>query len=166
MSKSIPTVLNLSDLQVKRRLMQKVSMLSGLYEVTLKPRKLTRTLNQNRYYWAAVVSVFAQWLRDEWGDNTITSEQAHELLKKRILGSRVIVDKTTGEELELPATTRTLDTKEFGEYVDACAAWLAEFCGIVVLPPELFYEQREVKAPPLKNALKESIKIVRERKSG
>lgn len=165
MNKTAPTVLNLSDLAVKRRLMQKISMLSGLYEVTLKPRKLSRTLNQNSYYWAAVVAPFTEWLCENYGE-TIKPEQSHEMLKRRILGAREITDTTTGEILELPATTRTLDTKEFNEYIESCAEFLASFCGVVVLPPELFYEQRDAKAPSLKKQLKQSIKVVRQRKSG
>lgn len=128
-------VLNMSDMPTKRKLMSMIGKMTGLWEVSIKKRTLTRTLTQNGYYFVAVVTPFAEWIKEEWGDSDVSVEQAHEVLKEKILGKR----KVGG--IEIPRSTRTLDTKEFGEYVDKCAAWLAEFCGIVVVPSELFYEQ-------------------------
>ena len=80
------TIVNLSDASVKRRLMVQISKLTGLHEVKIKPRKRTRTLDQNSYYFVAVVQPFRDWLRDEYGDLQISSEQAHEMLKVKMLG--------------------------------------------------------------------------------
>ena len=62
------------------------------------------------------------------------------MLKHKILGTKEIVDKDTGEVLEIPPTSRDLDVGEFAEFIEGCARWLAEFTGIVVIPSELFYE--------------------------
>lgn len=145
MSEPLKQVINFDSLQTKRRFMQKVQTMSGLWEVSMKPRKLVRSLNQNAYYWAAVVAPFTEWLRDEWGDNSVQPEQAHELLKTKILGTRELVNKKTGEVIEITQSSKTLDTHEFGEFIDNAAAWLAEFTGIVVLSPDLFWEQPEKK---------------------
>lgn len=131
-SKEPPLVLNMDDPEVKRRLMLQISTLRGLWELNLRPRKLVRNLQQNKYYWVAVVTPFRDWLREAYGDSWITAEQAHEMLKERILGGREISLGT------LPPTTTTLNTAQFAEYVDKAAAWLAEFCNIVIIPSDLF----------------------------
>lgn len=135
-------LLNLSDLAEKRKLMQHIGTLNGLYEVTLKERKRTRSLDQNRYYWGAFIAPFTAWLRAEWGDPAITTEQAHDELKRAILGVRTKVNERTGEVMELMPSSRVLDTTEFSEYLEKCAELLARMCGIVVLPAEHFYEKQ------------------------
>src|SRR5688572_9516699 len=99
--KEPPLVLNFDSVQTKRRFMQKVQLLKGLQEVSIRPRKVTRSLNANSYYWVAVVQPFTEWLRDEWGDPSITTEQAHIELKKAVLGVKEKVNTNTGEVMEL-----------------------------------------------------------------
>jgi hypothetical protein len=132
----------MDDLKAKRDLMTKIGTLKGLWEVSLKPRKLTRSLNQNAYYWSAYIVPFTEWLRAEWGDRSIETEQAHIELKKAVMGVREKVNERTGEVMELVPPSRTLDTGEFSVYLDGAAKFLAETCGIVVLPSELFFEQK------------------------
>lgn len=132
-----PLVLDLSDVESKRRLMSKIGSMQGLWEVTLKPRVAQRTLNQNSYYWSAFVHPFAEWLSEQWGE-TITTDQAHYELRKAVLGFREKVNERTGEVMELIPSSRKLDTKEFTEFLDKAAEFLARFCGIVVLPSDLF----------------------------
>jgi hypothetical protein len=143
MAETLKQVVNMDNLSVKRRFMQKVQTMNGLWEISMKPRKLTRSLSQNAYYFAAVVSPFCDWLRSEWGDSTVTLEQAHEVLKQKILGTKELTNKETGEVIEITQSSKALDTREFGEFIEKAAAWLAEFTGIVVLPSEMFYEEKE-----------------------
>jgi hypothetical protein len=135
-TKEPPLVLNFDDIEVKRRVIQKITLLKGLWEFDLKPRRFVRTPLQNRYYWIGVVIPFREWLREAYGDSWITAEQAHEMLKARLLPSR------DGEIGDLPPSTTQLSTAEFAKYVDDAAAFLAEFCGVVVIPPEIFYQQQ------------------------
>jgi hypothetical protein len=133
-------VVNMDDVPTKRRFMQKVQTMSGLWEIQMKPRKFTRSLNQNGYYFAAFVPVFTEWLRDEWGDPSITTEQAHIELKKAVLGVRTKVSEQTGEVMELIPTTHDMDSYDFSNYLDKAAEFLARACGIVVLTPEMYFE--------------------------
>lgn len=142
MSETLKQVLNFDNLGTKRNFMQKVQTMSGLWEISMKPRRFTRSLSQNAYYWAAVVTPFTEWLRAEWGDNSIQVEQAHELLKTKILGTKELVNKQTGEEIQITRSSKMLDTHEFGEFIEQAAAWLAEFTGIVVLPSEMYFEEK------------------------
>lgn len=132
-------VLDLSDVAVKRRLMSKVSSLQGLYEVTLKPRKKTRSLNANRYYFQCVVTPFMHWLREAEGDPSIDREQAHVALKGAVLGVRTVTNRQTGEAVEIPPASRTMKSNEFANYIEGAAKFLAEFACIVVLTPEQFH---------------------------
>lgn len=159
MSETLKQVVNMDDTPTKRRFMQAVQRMGGLWEISMKPRKYTRSLSQNSYYWAAVVTPFTDWLRNEWGDSNVQVEQAHELLKTKILGTRELVNKQTGELLEITRSSKMLDTTEFGEFVDNAAAWLAEFTGIVVLPPDLFNdkENRKVLKYKPKDQLREQL---------
>lgn len=144
--KEPPLVVNLDNVESKRRLMQKIQKLRGLHEVSITPRKKTRSLNANSYYWVAVVQPFTEWLQDEWGDKSITSEQAHALLKLKVLGAKEKVIESTGEVIELIPTTHDMDKTDFAIYLDSAAKWLAEFCGIVVLSSDLFWESKERRA--------------------
>lgn len=144
--KEPPLVVNLDDIKVKRRLMSKIGTMKGLWEVSLRPRKKTRSLNANAYYWSAYVHPWTEWMRDEWGDPTITTEQAHIELKKAVLGTKELIKKDTGDVIELVPTTHDMDKDDFGIYLDKAAEFLASFAGIVVLPSEMFFEDRERRA--------------------
>lgn len=134
MSKEAIEIWNLSEASEKHRLMRQISGLKpGLYSVSIKPKRKTRTLDQNAYYFVAVVTPFAEWLREQYGDPHIDNEQAHEMLAVKVLGLQHGV---------LVPRTRTLNTKEFSDYIENAAAWLAEFAEIIVIPSDLFYEMK------------------------
>lgn len=117
--------------------------MSGLWDISMTPRKLTRSLNANAYYWAAVVAPFTEWLREQWGDPTISTEQAHIELKRAVLGVREKVNKVTGEVMELTPTTHDMDQEEFGLFIENASVFLEKFANILVLPPEMFLEKRK-----------------------
>lgn len=144
--KEPPQVLNFDSVETKRRFMQKIQKLKGLQEVSIHPRKKTRSLNANAYYWAAYVAPFTEWLQDEWGDPTITTEQAHGLLKIKVLGPKEKMLEDTGELIELIPTTHDMDKDEFAIYLDKAKEWLREFAGILVLDSDLFWESKERRA--------------------
>lgn len=141
MKEEPPPIWNLSNPAEKQRLLLQISRLSGLQEVRIRPRKRTRTLNQNSYYWVAVVGPFTEWLREQYGDPLINAEQAHEMLKVKILGVEQKIMEN-GEILTLIPRSKTLNTDHFAAYIEKCAEWLSEFCEIVVIPSELFWESK------------------------
>lgn len=137
--------LNLDDASVKRGLMIEIGALRGLWDVELKQRKLTRSLDQNSFWFVGVVTPFREWLRENYGDPTIDLEQAHEMLKWKILGPKELVDKETGEILRLPPRSKTLTTAEFADMIERASDWLASFCGIIVIPSDMFYAVSETR---------------------
>lgn len=140
--KEEPRVVNFDDVGAKLRFLQAVKKLKGLQEVSIRPRKKTRSLNANAYYWAAFIPDWTDWLREQYGDPTITTEQAHQLLKVRVLGPKEkILD--TGEVLEIIPETHSMDQVEFGIYLDKAKEFLQAFAQIIVLDSDLFWESKE-----------------------
>ena len=109
------------------------TFLAGLYEVLIKPKRRTRSLNQNSYYFSAVVEPFRQWLIENWGEN-VTKDQAHETLKLALL------ERSDAGGIELMPSTRNLDTAAFSEYLESAIQFLATKCDICVIPAEIYYE--------------------------
>lgn len=81
--------------------------------LTLKQWRATRSGNQNRYYWGAVLKEFG----DYTGHHT---EELHEALKLRFLA----IDPEA--ELVVARSTTELNTQEFAEYVDRVIQLAAE----------------------------------------
>lgn len=133
-------VINLALTSEKKKLMAHIGSLPpGLYDVLIKPRKKVRSLQANRYYFAAVCQPFCEWLRREWGDPSITIDDAHDILKAKVLGWDERIIEQTGEVVKRLPRSKDLDKWDFNNYIDKAAAWLAEL-GIVVIPSELFWE--------------------------
>lgn len=131
---AIKTIIDCDVPDNKRRLMSQIGTLSGLYRVDMEPARNVRSNRQNAYYWAAIVSAFAQFLTEQ--DYDITGpDEAHEFLKARFLAVTVTC-RTTGEVIgRRVRSTTELDTAQFSEYCERCRAWLAEFFHIVVPDP-------------------------------
>lgn len=132
---SIKLPLNLSVLDNKRRLVSQIGILDGWYDVSLMPRRPTRSLRQNAWYFSCIAAALAQYLSDQDYDVT-TTDQAHELLKARFL-KVAVTNKRTGEVLQNRVRSTTeLTTEEFSDYCERCRTWLADFFGIIVPDPD------------------------------
>lgn len=144
MAKREFNVVNMDVLSEKRQLMSAIQLARGPWEVSMRQIKPRRSLDQNGYYFAAFVGPWLLWLREASGEPWISKEQAHEALKKHVLGTKPIVNKETGEVIDhMIPDSRFMDMKEFSEYLDRAAEFLASFCGIVVLSSELYFEAPE-----------------------
>lgn len=115
----------------------------GAIRIEIMEHRPRRTDRQNRYYWPCFVQPLADFLREQ-GDLT-EDEEAHELIKAKFL-RKTIVNKKTGEVMEYVGSTTDLTTKEFNEYLDRVAFWLADMFGIVVPDPNVYHEREEKNA--------------------
>lgn len=165
MARAETVTLDFNDMAVKRQFMSHVGTLKGLYDITLKERKRTRSLDANKYYWAAYIPFWHEWLKEASGEPWITKEQAHEALVTRILGTKPIVNRETGEVIdEVRPRTSEMNTAEFAQYLDRAAEFMASFCGIAVTPAESFYESEKPKRT-LTEQLEDSLTEVQRRKA-
>lgn len=134
----VQAVRDLSDEQAKARLINHVRTLRGRWRIDLTQYRPRRSDRQNRYYWPCLVQPFAAWLKEQ--GNEYTTDDAHEILKHKFL-RREHIDRRTGEVMTFTQSTAKLDTSEFNEYLDRCAAWLADFTGIEVPDPQPYHER-------------------------
>ncbi len=134
-------VIDCSDKPRLQMFLGQVRLLEGQHRFSVKKYRAKRSDRQNRFYWPVFVQPFYEWLKDAGFDEVRTADDAHEMLKYRFL-TVDIIDKSTGESIGTTVrSTATLDTKEFNEYLDRCAQFLAEFCGIVVPEPRVYHER-------------------------
>jgi hypothetical protein len=102
-----------------------LSSLHGDVQITVERRKHQRGHKQNAYYWGVVVKLVAE----EIG---ILPEEAHDMMKERFL--KVPVEHN-GKRLAYVRSTTSLDTQEFGEYVEAAKRWASQELGIYIPEP-------------------------------
>lgn len=132
---TIKTTIDFSDLGQKKKLLSQIGTLNGFYEIEIQPRRKLRSHEANRYYWGFVVAPFAEFLSEQ-DVCRVSSEEAHVILKVKILGPVVIANPLTGEVVgEVPANTHDMTTAQFHDYVERCRVWLADFFGIITLDP-------------------------------
>ena len=94
--------------------------------------KPKRSSPANRYYWGVVVELIYLALKESGWE--VTREGTHELLRVRFLSE----DRPIGNDGEFVTrvkSTTELDSKEFGEYVEACKRFAAEYLNVVVPEP-------------------------------
>ncbi len=124
-------VVNFDDADIKAGFVAKVMMLMGLYKVSIVRHRPTRSNQQNAWYWSCVLPTVVQGIADTHGES-ITSFQAHEAMKNCFLSKRI------GDflvPLQPRATTTTLTTKEFSDYIENISKLCAEYFGLVVPSP-------------------------------
>jgi hypothetical protein len=119
-------VFNFSSEADKGRLYQLLRRLRGAQRVEIKRYRKPRSNNANAYYWGVVIPHVTEGIGEAWGEG-ITHEETHEFLKAKFL-SRPVVDRVTGEKKgDTVGSTSRLDTEAFGEYVNRCVAFAAEY---------------------------------------
>lgn len=143
--------LDCSDAEKKARAVREfaafVGKATGVYEFDGEPKKNTRSLQQNKWYWGVIVQLFYEFLRDQ--DYEITSpDAAHGFIAAKLLREELI-NPATGEVIgrRIRSTTE-LSTAEFSDYCERARAWLADFFGIVCPDPDPAWsrQSREVEA--------------------
>lgn len=108
----------------------------GEYFVTVKDYR-KRSLSQNAYYWKVCVEYVRRGLYDIGYDEagTLKPEEVHEIIKTALLPAKRIVNKQTGEILELPGSTTELSIVGFNEFLEAVIKWAAEYLSVSIPSP-------------------------------
>lgn len=119
-----------------RRIRKEVAQFAGKeIELTIRRKRKRRSDPQNRYYFGVVVEMVRLGLEGTTGE-TFNADEAHEFLKSRFL-EVLIIDKETGEEIgRMPGSTKKLTVQEFGEYIEKCCRFAAEYLGVNVPLPQ------------------------------
>lgn len=131
-------LIDLSNQEQRWRLISHLQTLRGMHRIEILRHRPRRTDRQNRYYWPGFVTPFASWLTEQYGEE-VSADEAHEHLKG-VFNSRELMDRQTGIKTKFVQSTTKLSTVEFNQYLDRCAQFLADFCGIVVPEPNVYHE--------------------------
>ena len=101
----------------KRQLIEHLKSLGDNYVVTVKKKKNTRSMNQNKYYWSAIVQPLAR----EIG---YTIDEMHDTLKIKFSSKWSQVEyKDKLIPLHSTKSTTVMNTKEFEEYMEQIRIW-------------------------------------------
>lgn len=90
--------------------------------IAISEHRAQRTPEQNKLLWA---------IYTEMAESTgHTPAELHEAMKKKFLIPQVV--KVGKDEIQVPGSSRKLDTKEFSQFVERVAQFASEELGIVV----------------------------------
>jgi hypothetical protein len=99
--------------------------------LTVKVKRKDRSTPQNAYYWGVVVPIVMDAI-NKYG-NEYDAMDTHEFLKGRF--NTKAVDVNEGYSLQIPQSTASLDTKEFGSYVGQIQQFASMVLGVYVPSP-------------------------------
>jgi hypothetical protein len=101
-------------------------------ELTVKRRRATRSIEQNRYYWGVVVELISE-------HTGYTPDEMHDVLKALFIPKRLALQDGNGvvqNEIVIGGSTRTMNKLEFGDYIESIRRWAAETLDVVIPDPE------------------------------
>lgn len=101
-------------------------------ELTIRPKRKTRSIFQNSYYWGVVVPMVRQGLLDV--GYKVGIEQTHDLLKAKFRQIE-IVNESTGEIIKSIGSTTDMTTADFMDYLASIQQWAVEFLDIQIPDP-------------------------------
>lgn len=118
-------------LNSRQHFIEELRQLEGCDVEVIVKRSRTRSSQQNRYYWGAVIPVVAAGLR-ELGVR-MTAEQTHDLLKYKFCKTEIVTND--GDILTTLGSTTQMDTVEFNIFVEQVQQWAVEYLRVVIPEP-------------------------------
>lgn len=103
-------------------------------ELDLKPRKKTRSLSQNKFYWLCLGFVLDAMYDLGHSRDEIDKESLHEFFLG-MFNYTEIINETTGEVRKIAKKSSTMTTQEFSEYFEHVKRWCAEWLSLVLPEP-------------------------------
>jgi hypothetical protein len=130
-------ILDLGNPDTNRRCRNWIAARKGLYRVGLEPAGDTRTNRQLSYWWPCVVGPFYERLRENEAPNINCEEDAHDLLRGKLLTVPAEIDPRTGEATAW-RTRRTgeLTVEEFGDFMERARDYLLNEYKITTEDPD------------------------------
>lgn len=101
--------------------------------ITIAPKSEFRSLDQNSYYWVAIVNAITDRFND-LGER-FTPDIVHEILKYKFLRVFRYSEKTGQVEVEYIRSSSSLKMYEFAFYIEDCIRYAAEDLELPIEPP-------------------------------
>lgn len=102
--------------------------LDGIYRIEVKKVRKPRSLDQNGWLFGCIYPILLDALL-EAGWEFVSVEQVHEFFKAQMTADKV-VNKHTGEIVEFPCSTATMDTVTFSTYCEKLREYAKEFLNV------------------------------------
>ena len=102
--------------------------LDGIYRIEVKKVRKPRSLDQNGWLFGCIYPILLDALL-EAGWEFVSVEQVHEFFKAQMTADKV-VNKHTGEIIEFPCSTATMDTVTFSTYCEKLREYAKEFLNV------------------------------------
>lgn len=105
----------------------------GTYKIDVRLVRRRRTVDQNGWLWGCIYPLLRQALNAQ-GWEFVTDEQVHEFFKAQMAADHVL-NKHTGEVVEIPRSTKEMDTVTFSTYCDQLRDYGREYLGVEIPDP-------------------------------
>ena len=116
---------------LRRRFQMRLIQLEGKkIHLSVNPRNKRRSLNQNNYYWGAILPMIAN-------QTGMIEEEIHSALSLMFL-------KDESKLLPVITSTASLDKNDFSEYLEKVHDWCISFLNITDWPNPEDYELRGI----------------------
>ena len=109
----------------------------GMYRIGVKRMRKPRSNDQNGWLWGCIYPMLLDALL-EAGWEFVSVEQVHEYFKN-MLAKDSVVNKHTGEIVEFPTSTATMDTLTFSTYCEKLREYGREYLGIEIPDPDKYW---------------------------
>lgn len=117
--------------------------LDGIYRIEVKKVRKPRSNDQNGWLWGCIYPMLLEALNDA-GWEFVTTEQVHEFFKAQMTADKVI-NKHTGEIIQFPGSTATMDTVTFSTYCEKLREYGREFLGVEIPDPDRYWRSTNEK---------------------
>lgn len=111
---------------------------NGKYRLIIEKYRKNKSLPQLGYYYACVLPMFHRAALDAGWEFASTDEL--DMWLKSQFANRELINKNTGEVIEIPALKRDMTTTEFMTFINQVRDHCAEFLGVHIPDPETSLE--------------------------
>ncbi len=118
----------------------------GKYMVEIKLVRNPRSLDQNGWLFGCIYPMLLEALNDAGWEFTDT-DQVHEFFKAQMVHDKVI-NKHTGEIIEFPGSTATMDTVTFSTYCEKLRDYASEYLNMAIPDPDPNWRANETLIKP------------------
>ena len=118
----------------------------GVFMVEVKRKRKLRSDDQNGWLWGCIYPMLLDAMIAEGWEFT-SAEQLHEFFKAQMVADKVI-NKHTGEIVEFPGSTASMDTVTFSTYCEKLRDYAREYLNIEIPDPDPNWRANEILTKP------------------
>ena len=118
-----------------------MNVCDGIYRLEVRRVRKPRSKDQNGWLWGCIYPMLMDALLDA-GWDFVSVAQVHEFFKAQMTSDKV-VNKHTGEIIEFPGSTATMDTLTFSTYCEKLREYAREYLNTEIPDPDKYWKVHE-----------------------